>query len=792
MRSSSGAGLAEGQFKDVSVLQRGVPLTRPARTDLNATFEQAAALHDAGRLREAEQLYQTVLKSDRDHFDALCRLGVLRLQQTAFEDAIRLFRRAIRQDRHSAEALQYLAFAQTGRGQHEDAIRSYQKALAVRPDFPEAYNNLGHTLQMMGREAEAMAAFERALALRPEYPEARNNLGNVLHVLDRSSEAIAHYQRAIALLPKYAEAYWNLGNALRAVNRLNEAIASYEKAIAIKPGFAEAFNSLANTLRILGRHEESIPQYEKAIAAKPEYVEARLNLSRLLLELGRHAEVIVGCDAALRFAPTSKEAWSLRGQALAKLMRHPEAVISFENALAIDPTHAAALEGLVQSAVDCCDWKTTGRCIPQLIEQAARGAPVAAFSMLLYCDDPALHLATAERSVRKALSDYPIRVWTGQVWRSPKIRLAYVASGFHRHPTAYLSAELFEIHDRSRFDVLGFSTGPDDQSEIRARIIRGFDEFHDVRDLSDEEVARLIHDRQVDIVIDRSGYTANSRMRIFAHRPAPIQVNYIGYPGSLGADFYDYVLADRTVLPFDQQQFYVERIVHLPDSYLVHDSQQPIAAETPSRREVGLPERGFVFCCFNGTRKLTPQMFDIWMRLLRQVDGSALWLLRTHPETEQNLAREAVARGVDPSRLVFAGREALDRHLARHRLADLFLDTLPYNAHTTASDALWAGLPLVTCPGRAFATRVAASLLYSIGLPELVTSSLEEYEALALRLATDPSLLQGLRDRLAANRLTYPLFNSDRYRRGIEAAYTTMWEIWQRGETPRNFAVPPG
>jgi predicted O-linked N-acetylglucosamine transferase (SPINDLY family) len=283
----------------------------------------------------------------------------------------------------------------------------------------------------------------------------------------------------------------------------------------------------------------------------------------------------------------------------------------------------------------------------------------------------------------------------------------------------------------------------------------------------------------------------NARPQILAHRPAPIQVSYIGYPGTLGADFYDYVLADRIVLPLDQQPVYTEKIVHLPDSYLVTDSTMAIADSTPKREELGLPPQAFVFCCFNNNYKINPPIFDIWMRLIRGVEGSVLWLLRDNADAENNLRREANARGIDPERLVFAGRMKLAEHLARHRHADLFLDTLPYNAHTTASDALWTELPLVTCCGEAFAGRVAASLLHAIGLPELVTKSLEDYESLALRLATDPPFLAEIRRKLKQNRLTHPLFDTHRYRRHIEAAYQEMWQIWQRGETPRSFAVEP-
>jgi predicted O-linked N-acetylglucosamine transferase (SPINDLY family) len=324
---------------------------------------------------------------------------------------------------------------------------------------------------------------------------------------------------------------------------------------------------------------------------------------------------------------------------------------------------------------------------------------------------------------------------------------------------------------------------------MRKRLVSTFDEFHDVRRKSDHEVGALLHDLKVDIAIDLKGYTQDARSGIFARRPAPVQASYLGFPGTTGSEFIDYIIVDKTVVPFEHQPFYTEKIVHLPNCYQVNDTSRKIADKTPSRQEAGLPEEGLVFCCFNNNWKITPEVFNGWMRLLHAVKGSVLWLLGDNDGAERNLREEARARGIDPSRLVFAGRLPLEDHLARHRLADMFLDTLPYNAHTTASDALWAGLPVITRLGGSFAGRVAASLLNAIGMPELVTDNIEDYEALALRLALDPSLLKEYRSRLAINRLTYPLFDTERFRDHIEKAYYKMWEIWQRGERPRSFAV---
>jgi protein O-GlcNAc transferase len=755
------------------------------------TFQQAVSLHDRGLFREAEQCYQTVLKGNDRHFGSLCRLGLLRLQQGRFDDAASLLRRAVKVDKRSADAHQLLGSALTGLGLLKEAVRNYEKAIAIRPMFPEAHNNLGYGLQVLGRLEQAIAQYHKAIAIRPDYHEAHNNLGNALHLLNQSDKAIVNYEKALEIKPDYAEAHWNLGTALRAVGRLEEAITRYEKAIAIRPDYHEAYNSLGNTLWGLDRCDEAIAQYEKAVTIKPDYVEARANLGGALVALQRDEAAVAAFDGVLAVRPNDADALTRRGEALARLHRDAEALASFDAALSIDPDHDLAFDGLARTALWTCDWPRVANLSSEVSARVARGRLFNAFTFLGYSNDAALQLACAQRFIRHEVPVDPPRLWTGGTWRNRKIRIAYVSCGFHQHPNAYLTAELIEIHDRSRFEVLGVSLGPDDQSQIRARLIRAFDQFYDVRRQSDHEVAALLNELKVDVAVDRSGYIVDARPGIFAARPAPIQVNYLGFPGTLGANFYDYIIADATVLPFDRQPFYTEKIVHLPDTYQVNDSKRPIAVRTPTREEAGLPAEGFVFCCFNNCYKITPPVFDIWMRLLERVEGSVLWLVRERATIETNLRREAAARGIDPQRLVFASRVPLKDHLARHRLADLFLDTLPYNAHTTAADALWVGLPVVTCCGQSFAGRVAASLLQAIGAPDLVTDDPEAYERLALRIASDQSVRKELGERLRRNQLSHPLFNTDRYRRHIEAAYLHMWEVWQRGESPTSFGLEP-
>jgi len=474
-------------------------------------------------------------------------------------------------------------------------------------------------------------------------------------------------------------------------------------------------------------------------------------------------------------SPTDRNAQLNLGNTLRQLGLHEQAIASYERVLEISPDDGSAfmLRAVEKRAV--CDWGEFDRltdCVEAWVETDKK--PLLPFGFLAFCDDPAKQRLCATRYAEQrvgAVTPLPRRIP-----RDPAapVRIAYLSADFHEHATAYLMIELFEGHDRKRFETHAISFGPATGDAMQKRLQGAFNSFHDVRERSDREVAGLIRDLGIDIAVDLKGYTQDSRPMIVAYRPAPVQVNYLGYPGTMGADFIDYVLADRFVVPQDHQAFFTEQLFYLPDCYQVNDSTRIIAAETPSRESYGLPRDAFVFCCFNHNYKITPPVFGRWMNLLRRVPDSVLWLLRDNDSAERNLHGEAKRRGVKPDRLVFAPKLPLAEHLARHRHADLFLDTFPYGAHTTASDALWAGVPVLTRAGQGFASRVAGSLLHTIGLPELVTDDIDAYEALAFALATDPDRLRALRQRLARNRETSPLFDGVRFARKLEAAFLAM------------------
>jgi len=527
----------------------------------------------------------------------------------------------------------------------------------------------------------------------------------------------------------------------------------------------------------------------EALKLDPNSPELWSNRGTAQVLLGRREAALESFDRALRLKPDFWGAVVHRAHILFELQRYAEAIPAYEMLLARDPGHAYSAGNLVFCRLQCCDWSTLGRDRDAILSQLRAGQrvvpPVLSAALL---ESPADQLAAAKIIARDKFPPAP-PLWRGETYRHDRIRVAYVSADFHAHATAVLMAGVFEAHDRSRFETIAISFGRDDGSPLRARLVRSFDRFVDVRGQSDADIARLMRAMEIDVAIDLKGYTSEARPAVFSFRPAPVQVNYLGFPGTMGAPFIDYLLADPIVAPAAHKPFYSEQIVWLPDTYQANDRSREAADAPMDRASVGLPPSGFVFCSFNNSYKIEPRVFDVWMRLLRNVEGSVLWLLDDNATATSNLKREAAARGIDPARLVFAPRRPFPEHLTRHRLADLFLDTLPYNAHTTASDALWMGLPLVTCKGPTFAGRVAASLLHAAGLSELVTETLEDYEALALRLGRDPAALASIKGRLAANRDTMALFDAARFTRHLEAAYATMHERRQRGLRPEGFAV---
>jgi predicted O-linked N-acetylglucosamine transferase (SPINDLY family) len=779
-----------------------------------------------GDLAGAERLFRREIALKPNHAPGHNNLGSVLQQQGRLTEAIAAHKHAIKLKPSYAEAFLALGNALRQQGNIEEAMAAYRSALKARGDYPEAHNNIGVLLQMQGRLEEAASAYREAASLRPAYAEAIFNLGVVLHETHQLEAAEAVYRRVIALNPAIAVVHNNLGTVLKDRALLDQALVAFENAIELGPDYAEAFYNRATVLQQQGGLEDALADYGRAIGLRNDYADAINNAGIVLQELGRAGEAVELYRKLLQRAPAHADACNNMGTALLAEGRAEEARIAFEqalanrpdfpealynlgnarrelgdlagaiaayrNALELRPDYADAFSQLVHHRSLACDWRDFESEQDGLVEMMRHGARVPPFYLFSTPASAADQLICAQRWVAP-IKPPPDAVFAHEVSvRGQRIRLGYLSGDFHQHATAQLMAELFELHDRDRFEVFAYSYGPDDASAMRARLLRAFDRFVDIRALAHREAARLIHADEVDILIDLKGYTHHARPAISAHRPAPVQVSYLGYPATMGADFIDYIIVDPIVVPMSQQPYFSEKLVHLPASYQVNDRRRGAAKTATSRQDWGLPDGGLVFCSFNNSYKISPAIFEIWMRLLRSVPGSVLWLLEANALVKDNLRLEAEKRGMDAARLIFAPRIAPAQHLERHRHADLFLDTLPCNAHTTASDALWAGLPVLTCCGDTFAGRVAASLLTAVGMGELIAPSLEAYEYSALALARDPQRLVALRQKLADNRDISALFDPVKLTGNIEAAYARMWQTRLSGERPAAFSITSG
>lgn len=724
--------------------------------DVGQTLKEAVTAHQAENFFKARKLYERVLSEDASNIYALHYLGVLEAQQKNVAKAVGLFDRALAVSPNAADILADKGKVLAEAGQPQAALENLHRAVALNPQHWMAMQNQGAVLLALKRPAEALDVFDRLLMVMRNYPPALNNRGLALKDLNRFEDAIVSFRQSIACNANDPETWTNLGDSLFKIKNMEEASKAYDKALSIKSDTAQAWLGRGNVLCNLKKYEEAVSAYDKAISLKPDLAEA----------------------------------WLGRGSVLSDHKRYVEAAADFSKVLEFKPDMIGTEGARLHAKMHVCDWTDYQAECTHLISSVREGKPnTAPFPFLALP-------ATAEDQFQCAVlwikEKFPPRQMRelNMTRTHEKIRIAYLSADFYEHPVSFLMAGMFEHHDKTLFEVTAISVGPSDQTELRRRLESSFDQFIEAESLSEEELVAQIDALEIDILVDLMGFTGIGRTGALARRLAPVQVSYLGYAGTMGADYIDYIIADPYVLPVDQKQFYAEKVVYLPGSFMVNDRKRPIAEIAPSRAECGLPENVFVFCSFNQSYKIVPDVFDTWMRLLKAIEGSVLWLSGAHEAALGNLRREAQLREVDPDRLVFAKRVPSNAdHLARHAHADLFLDTLPFNAHSTASDALWAGLPLLTCAGDAFAGRVAASLLSAVGLPELVAASLADYERLALELARNPEQLAASKAKLAQNRLTMPLFDTARFTRNIEAAYTAMHERCRLGLAPDHIDI---
>ena len=722
--------------------------------DADETFRHALQLLQAGRVADAEQVFRQVLRAQPRHAGALNLLAIVMMQLGRMAEAEEFARQAAEESPASDVTFYNYGLILRALGRPADALQRFSEALQINPAAPETWNNRGVTYNDLKRYAEAIVDFDKALTIKPNYAEALCNKGKSLAGLKRYHDALDAYAKALALSPALVEAWIGRGNVCLKLKQYDDAAAAYQKALGLNGNLAEAWVGLGGIHAALKRLDAASAAFDKALTLKADLVAAWLGRAGILFEGKQFAEAFAAYDQAFK----------------------------------IEPEHDFVEGYRLNAKLMICDWSDLPAQSAHLIA-TIRGKTqlVVPFTSLSIPTSPAEQLQCAKAAIAD-LGAFP-KLWRGEVYPHERIRIAYLSADLRDHAVAHLMAGVFEAHDKQRFDVTAYSFGPEDASDVRRRIKCACEHFVDVRTASDQAIAELVYQREIDIAVDLNGFTMDSRSGVFVRRPAPIQVNYLGYLATMGAPYMDYIVADRTVIPENHHGFYSEKIVYLPNSFQPTDRGRRIADKIFTRAETGLPQDGFVFCSFNDSYKITPDVFDIWMRILKQVDGSVLWLVGGSPAMERNLRSEVAARGVEAGRLVFAQRLPLPEYQARLRLADLFLDTLPYNAGATASDALWAELPVLTRIGDTFVGRMAASVVTAIGLPELITTTPEAYEQMAFDLATQPEKLAAIKRKLAENRLACPLFDTRRFTRHLEAAYVTMWERYQRGQPPAHFAV---
>jgi len=753
-----------------------------AETVFPDRLSQARSLHQAGRIAEARQLYEEVIGLQPDHVEALNALGVLSGQSRNPQQAIQYFERVLAAQPDDIGAHCNLGLALKQLNQFEAALASFGRALALHADDPIVHYSLAETYREMGRSEEALAAYGIAIALNPSFAQGHFRRGILLQLLGRFAAATASFELTLSLQPDHPDAQLNRAASLAALRRYEEALAGYERLIALRPENPGIRLLRGNVLGNLNRRKEAVAAYDQTIALDEHCHQAHADRGIVLHALGRVEEALASFDRAISIKPDYAYAYCNRAHALRSVKRYDAATADYHRAAQLSPDTEFLPGARLVTSLQTCDWIALEPLLAQITTGIEQGRPVVlpreALGLL---DDPSLQLQAARIWVQNA---GPAGDGLGPIarrTRGKKLRIGYFSGDFSLHPSAWQLAPLIETHDRSRFEVLGFAAGPDTNDDARQRLVSAFDQFIDVDGRSDRDVALLARRLELDIAIDLGGYTDRGRPGMFALRAAPLQVSHLGYPGTLGAEYMDYVVADRVVVTRDSESHFAEKLVYLPDTFQVNDRERRMADRIFTRAELGLPPVGFVFCCFSRGDKILPATFASWMRILNRVPLSVLYLESGEPALEANLRAYASRHRIDPRRLVFADRMAPAECLARYRAADLFLDTLPYSAGTRASDALWAGLPVLTIAGNSFAARIAASLLAAVGLPELVTTTRESYEESAVSLASHPLRLRQIRSKLLDAPRSSALFDTERFTRNLESAFIAMQDRHDAG-----------
>ena len=754
-------------------------------------FNVAGACYKAiGDLEASVKMFANAVKIKPDYFEAYKNLGITLENLNRNKASIDNLLIAISINPSYFDAAYHLANVYQKVSQHENAVEFYEKAISIEPNLAEVHFNYGNALKDLGDFDRAIQTYKKVISMQPNLAETHNNLGVIYKEIGNIKLAVSSYKNAIKIKPDFIEAHNNLGILYKESFHFLKAKDSFKKVIELKPDYAETHNNLGLVYMNLGQFVDAHNCYKNALKFKPDYAYSYNNLGTVLGVLGKTKAAVESYEKAIALNPDYADAYNNLGNVLRNRRKRVEALSCFEKAYSLQPNTAYLFGALLNTKMHLCIWEDFDSNILKLTEKINKNQKaIGPFALKALIDDVSIQKKAAEIFVDDQFQSNFLEYESKIHQKHSKIRIGYFSADYKIHPTSYLCAELFELHDRSRFEIHAFSYSKDTKDKMNLRIKEGVDYFHDVLSMSNEDLVNLSRSLEIDIAVDLGGYTANSRTKVFAMSLAPIQVNYLGYPGSMHADYMDYLVADKTLIPENKQKYYSEKIIYMPDSYQVNISNQNVENVRLNRKGLDLPEKGFIFCCFNNSYKITPNEFNIWMRLLKRVDGSVLWLMGSNKWAENNLCKEAEKRGIKSNRLIFAKKLPYHDHLARCKLGDLFLDTFNYNAHTTASDALSAGMPLVTKIGEGFAARVASSILKALDLSELITKNEEEYEALIFELATSSEKLIKIKKKLLENKLTKPLFNSKMFIKYLEDGYNQVYRNYLDGNEVKTIFI---
>jgi len=775
-------------------------------------LNQAIQYFQSGNLRQSEDLLNKILRLDSTNPPALQILGLIKATQGEFKESAKLLKKVAKLNPNDPGLLYNLAKVLSDSGEDIEAILVHERLIKLEPSNINAWINYSKSLANAKKYSQALSVIERAINLDANNAAAWTNKGALLKELFRIDEALEAHKKALDINPSFPEALYNKGIALMGQKKYLDAIDCFNRALDLNPNYFAALNNKGVALTNIFRHEEALLAFNQSLSIKGDYLDGAINRTVTLTHLRKFNEALGALTNITQLIPNSFPAWNNKGTILVELKRFQEALYCFDKAIQIKPLNVEALfnlgqtlihlkrfdesiqvlekaykilpdykclEGtLVGAKIQICDWGNFSQDLESLSKKIdSDKAATVPFTLLSLTGDERVHLKAAKNYTNHFYPSAQLAQSPGVNSPNGKIKLGYYSADFHNHATGYLMAELFELHDKQKFELYAFSFGPVTQDEMQIRISSAFDHFIHAGEKSDAEIANFSREIGIQIAVDLKGFTLDSRPGIFANRAAPIQINYLGYPGTMGSEYIDYIIADKVVIPEESKKFYAEKVLYLPHCYQVNDTKREISNKKFNRSDFGLPDDGFVYCCFNNNYKITPDIFKTWMNILKRVESSVLWLFEDNDSATKNLRIHCEAEGVNSNRIIFAKRLPLSEHLARHQLADLFLDTSPYNAHTTASDSLWAGLPVLTLYGSSFAGRVSASLLNTLGLEELITASTDEYIDYAVLLANNPELLSKIKTKLNKNKLISPLFDSHSFTRNLENIYFEVLKI---------------